>query len=79
MSASRMAAKLVWGHAQITNRSREVIRTTDHAGETTIQAMRIGPFFRISGPGFHRTLSVRGVLEMDPLLSIGVNADNAAS
>jgi len=68
-------AKQVWGHANITNASRNVILTTDLAGEVTIKAARIGPFCRISRPGFHRITSVRGVLEMDELLPVaGTNA-----
>jgi hypothetical protein len=72
-------ARQVWGHAQITNPSRSVIRTTDISGETTIYATRIGPFCRISRPGFHRTISVHGVLEMDTLLSIDTKAEQPAS
>ncbi|MGE3283099.1 MAG: GNAT family N-acetyltransferase [Alphaproteobacteria bacterium] len=62
-------AKQVWGHANIHNASRKVILTTDLAGEITVKATRIGPFCRISRPGFQRTIPVRGVLEMDELLS----------
>jgi hypothetical protein len=70
----------VWGHAQVTNASRKVILTTELAGETTIRATRIGPLIRISRPGFHRTMSVRGVLEMDALLpSIGRKTEQPAS
>jgi GNAT superfamily N-acetyltransferase len=58
----------VWGHANIHNASRNVILTTDLAGETTIKATRIGPFCRISGPEFHRTMLVNDILEMDELL-----------
>ena len=72
-------ARRVWGHAQVTNKSRTVILTTDHAGETRIQATRIGPFCRISRPGFHRTISVRGVLEMDALLPIHRDEGGATS
>jgi GNAT superfamily N-acetyltransferase len=72
-------ARRVWGHAQVTNRSHAIIQTTDHAGETTIEAIRVGPFCRISGPGFHRALSVGGVLEMDVLLAIGTEAEQPAS
>jgi GNAT superfamily N-acetyltransferase len=73
-------ARQVWGHAQVTNTSRKVILTTDFAGETTIKATRIGPFCRISRPGFHRTMSVGGVLEMEALLpSIGTKAERPAS
>ena len=64
----RRGATQVWGHANVTNASREVILTTDLAGQTTVKAVRIGPFCRISTPGFHRTMLVRGVLEMDALL-----------
>lgn len=64
-------AREVWGHAQVTNASRRVILTTDLADQTTIQATRIGPYCRISRPGFHRTISVRGVLDMDALLPLG--------
>jgi len=60
-------ARQVWGHANITNASRKVILTTDLAGEIRVKATRIGPFCRISGPGFHRTISVRSVLKMDEL------------
>jgi GNAT superfamily N-acetyltransferase len=68
-------ARQVWGHANVANASRKIILTTDPAGETTIKATRIGPFCRISRPGFHRTISVPGVLEMDTLLpSIRTNA-----
>ena len=68
-------ARQVWGHANVANASRKIILTTDPAGETTIKATRIGPFCRISTPGFHRTISVRGLLEMDTLLrSIRTNA-----
>jgi GNAT superfamily N-acetyltransferase len=74
---SRRGATQVWGHANITNASRKVIRTTDLAGETTIKAIRIGPFCRISTPGFHRTMSVHGMLEMDALLPLlGTKGDN---
>jgi GNAT superfamily N-acetyltransferase len=70
-------ARQVWGHANATNPSRNIILTTDLAGEITIKATRIGPFCRISGPGFHRTISVHGVLEMDALLpSTATTADN---
>src|SRR3954468_16224713 len=69
-------ARQVWGHAQVTNSSRSVILTTGPAGETAIQATRIGLFCRIARPGFHRTISVRGVLEMDTLLpSIGTKTE----
>ena len=61
-------ATQVWGHANVTNKSRKVILTTELAGEATVTATRIGKFCRISRPGFHRTISVRGVLEMDALL-----------
>lgn len=61
-------AKQVWGHANVNNSSRKVILTTDLAGEATITATRIGPFCRISRLGFHRTLPIRGVLELDALL-----------
>jgi GNAT superfamily N-acetyltransferase len=64
----RRGATQVWGHANISNASRKVIRTTDLADEATIRAIRIGPFCRISTPGFHRTMSVHGVVEMDALL-----------
>jgi GNAT superfamily N-acetyltransferase len=63
-------AKQVWGHANVINASRNVILTTDLAGEMTITATRIGPFCRISGPGFHRTMSVHGILEMGALLPL---------
>ena len=72
-------ARRVWGHAQVTNRSHAIIQTTDHAGETTIEAIRIGPLCRISGPGFHRTVLGRGVLEMDALLSVGTKAAQPAA
>ena len=73
-------ARQVWGHAKVTNMSRKIILTTDIAGETTIKATHIGPFCRISRPGFHRTISVRGVLEMDALLpSTGTKAGRPAS
>ncbi|MGC2414129.1 MAG: GNAT family N-acetyltransferase [Stellaceae bacterium] len=73
-------ARQVWGHAKVTNRSRRVILTTDLAGEITVQATRIGPFCRISRPGFHRMMSVRGVLEMDALLpSVATKAGQPAS
>ena len=69
-------ARQVWGHANVTNASRKIILTTEIAGETRIKAIRIGPFCRISKSGFHRTISVAGVLEMDTLLpSIGTIAD----
>ena len=72
-------ARQVWGHANITNASRNVILTTDLAGEVTIKATRIGPFCRISGPGFHRITSVLGVLQMDELLPVaGTNAGQPA-
>ena len=64
----RRGATQVWGHANVTNASRKVILTTALAGQTTIAATRIGSFCRISMPGFHRTMLVRGVLEMDVLL-----------
>jgi GNAT superfamily N-acetyltransferase len=68
-------ARQVWGHANVVNASRKIILTTDPAGETTIKVTRIGPFCRISTPDFHRTISVRSVLEMDTLLpSIRTNA-----
>ena len=72
-------ARRVWGHAQVTNRSRKIILTTDHSGETIVQATRIGPFCRISRPGYHRTISVRGVLEMDALLPIRTGAGRSVS
>jgi hypothetical protein len=72
-------ARQVWGHAQIANPSRSVIRTTDISGETTIYATRVGPLCRISSAGFHRTISVRGVLEMSALLSIETKAEQPAS
>jgi len=61
-------ARQVWGHANITNASRNIIRTTDLAGEIAVKAARIGPFCRISRPGFHRIMPVRDVLEMEELL-----------
>jgi GNAT superfamily N-acetyltransferase len=61
-------ATRVWGHANVTSPSRKVILTTELAGQTTVTATRIGPFCRISRPGFHRTIPVRGILEMDALL-----------
>lgn len=70
----------VWGHANITNASRKIILTTNAAGEISIKATRIGTFCRISRPGFHRTIPVRGVLEMDALLpSTGTKAGQPAS
>lgn len=72
-------ARQVWGHAQVTNPSRAVILTTEHAGETTVQATRIGPFCRISRPGFHRTISVGGVLDMEALLPIHRDEGGATS
>ena len=73
-------ARQVWGHTNVTNPSRKIILTTDLAGETTIRATRIGPFCRISRPGFHRTIPVRGVLEIDELLpSTGWKAGQPAS
>jgi GNAT superfamily N-acetyltransferase len=72
-------ARQVWGHAQVTNTSRKVIRTTDFTSEITIKATRIGPFCRISRPGFHRTMSVRGVLDMDAFLpSVGTKAEQSS-
>ncbi len=68
-------ARQVRGQANVVNASRKIILTTGPAGETTIKVTRIGPFCRISTPGFHRTISVHGVLEMDTLLpSIRTNA-----
>ena len=73
-------ARQVWGHANVTNPSRKIILTTDLAGEIMVKATRIGPFCRISRPGFHRTISVRSVLEMDALLpSTGTKAGQPAS
>jgi GNAT superfamily N-acetyltransferase len=73
-------ARQVWGHANVTNPSCKIIRTTRLAGEIMVKATRIGPFCRISRPGFHRTLSVRGVLDMDALLpSTGTKAGQPAS
>jgi GNAT superfamily N-acetyltransferase len=70
-------AKQVWGHANVNNASRKVILTTDITAEIKIKAARIGPFCRISRPGFYRTMSVRDVLEMDALLpSTGTKAGN---
>jgi GNAT superfamily N-acetyltransferase len=66
----RRGAHRAWGYADVTNAaSRRGLSAAAYTDALTIELLRLGPFCRMSRPGFQTTVRLAGFIELDRLVS----------